>query len=98
MRDSIDFPQLGLAISGTWEGTTPKTLDIVVGAAGPIPKPIKKLEPFCGQPLTDEGIEAIAELVRKGTRPNEAIHGDPVWRRRMSVVMTRRALRALRQG
>ncbi len=98
VRDSIDFPQLGLAISGTWQGKTPTSLDIVVGAAGPIPKPIQKLEAFCGQELTDQGIEAIAELVRKGTRPNEAIHGDPTWRRQMSVVMTRRALTALRDA
>ncbi|MCP4917497.1 MAG: hypothetical protein GY913_11285 [Proteobacteria bacterium] len=96
VRDSIDFPQLGLAVSSRWDGTALLALDIVVGAAGPTPKPIKKLDRFLGGELTDERIDAIAELVRKGTRPNEAVQGDVAWRRMMSGVFTRRALQELR--
>jgi len=96
VRDSIDFPQLGVAIASTWDGPALTSLDIVVGAAAPIPKPIKKLDAFCGAPLTDEGIDAIAELVRKGTRPNEAVQGDVAWRRMMAGIFTRRALSDLR--
>ena len=95
-RDSIDFPQLGVAIASRWSGEDLVALDIVVGAASPIPKPIKKLDGFLGRPLSDGGIDAIAELVRKGTRPNEAVQGDPDWRRRMAAVFTRRALLELR--
>ena len=96
LRDSIDFPQLGLAVSSASDGDTITALEIVVGAAGPTPKPIKKLEAFLGGPLTDEAIDGIAELVRKGTRPNQAVQGDVAWRRMMSGVFTRRALSELR--
>lgn len=96
VRDSIDFPQLGLAVSTRWDGPALVALDIVVGAASPTPKAIGKLDRFLGQPLTDSAIDEIAELVRKGTRPNTAVQGDVAWRRNMSGVFTRRALAELR--
>lgn len=97
-RDSIDFPQLGLAVTGTWQGDTPLTLDIVVGAVNPQPKGVRGLDAFCGKPLDDEAIVAIADLVYKQTRPQASTHGDTTWRRQMASVYTRRALTGLRAG
>jgi 4-hydroxybenzoyl-CoA reductase subunit beta len=97
-RDSIDFPQLGLAVTGHWEGRTPRTLDIVVGAANPQPKPVRGLDPFLGAPLATASIDAIADLVYQQTRPQAAVHGDPAWRRQMAAVFTRRALSRLAGG
>ena len=94
-RDSIDFPQLGVAVVGTFEGTTPSSLDIVVGAVNPQPKPIRKLEGFLNQPLTDEAIQQISALVEKQTRPQKSITGDVGWRRSMAGIFTERALRQL---
>ena len=96
VRDSIDFPQLGLAVLTRWDGPALSQLEIVVGAASPIPKPIKKLDGFLGRALSDEDLDAIAELVRKGTRPNEAVQGDVAWRRMMAAIFARRALGELR--
>ena len=73
-------------------------LDIVVGAVNPQPKPIRKLEPFIGQPLTDEAIDAIGALVEKQTRPQTSITGDPGWRRSMAGIFAARALRELRDA
>ncbi|MDP2306905.1 MAG: FAD binding domain-containing protein [Pseudomonadota bacterium] len=97
-RDSIDFPQLGVAITGTFDGPVPTTLDIVIGAANPQPKPVRGLEPFLGRPLDDTAAAAIADLVHKQTRPQAAVHGDPAWRRQMASVFTRRGLLALASG
>ncbi|MFT4975867.1 MAG: 4-hydroxybenzoyl-CoA reductase subunit beta [Myxococcota bacterium] len=101
-RGAIDFPQLGVAISGTFEGTGPSAtvsrLDIVVGAINPQPKPARKLDGHLGQPLTDDRIAEIAGAVYKQTRPVAAVHGDTTWRRHMAEVFTRRALTALRDG
>ncbi|MEL6343427.1 MAG: FAD binding domain-containing protein [Myxococcota bacterium] len=95
-RDSIDFPQLGVAICGVFDGDVPTALDIVVGAANPQPKPIRKLEPFLNVPLTDDRVQEISALVYKQTRPLAAVHGAPSWRRHMSMVFTQRALNDLR--
>ena len=101
-RDAIDFPQLSLAVCGRFSGTGPAavahTLEIVVGAVNPQPRPVKKLDEHLGQPLDDDRIEAISQLVYRATRPVASVHGDTNWRRHMSAVYTRRALRELRDS
>lgn len=97
-RDSIDFPQLGLAIQGTWEGDVPTALEIVVGAVNPQPKPVRGLDAFLGRPMDADAVEAVADLVFKQTRPQASTHGDPAWRRQMAAVHTRRGLTALARG
>jgi 4-hydroxybenzoyl-CoA reductase subunit beta len=94
-RDSIDFPQVGLAVCGVWQGRVLEQLEIVVGAISPKPKPIKGLEAYVGRPLTDLEISAIGELVYKQSRPQAAVHGDVRWRRAMTRIFTVRALREL---
>ncbi|MCB9796236.1 MAG: FAD binding domain-containing protein [Alphaproteobacteria bacterium] len=98
VRGSIDFPQAGVAVTGTFEGATPTSLEIVVGAINPQPKPVRKLEAFLGKPLDAEAIEAIGELVAKQTRPQTSVAGDPSWRRAMAGILTRRALAELAAG
>lgn len=94
-RASIDFPQLGLAITGHFDGNIAQDLQIVVGAVNPQPKPVRGLDAFYGQPLDDAAIGAIADLVYKQTRPQGSVHGSEAWRRQMAVVFTRRGLQAL---
>jgi 4-hydroxybenzoyl-CoA reductase subunit beta len=91
-RDSIDYPQLGVAIVGTWDGRTPTALEIVIGAANPQPKPIRGLDAFLGAPVDDAVASAVADLVYKQTRPQAAVHGDVAWRRQMAAVYTRRGM------
>jgi 4-hydroxybenzoyl-CoA reductase subunit beta len=101
-RDSIDFPQLGLAIGGVFEGTGPdavaRSLDIVVGAINPQPRLVPKLDAFCDRPLTDAVIAELAEQVYARSRPVASVHGDAQWRRTMAAVTTRRAMTALRDA
>lgn len=94
-RDSIDFPQLGLAIAGVWSGQECQSLDIVVGAVGPVPKPVLQLEGFLGGALDDAAIEGISKRVVKTARPNTSVHGDVGWRRAMSGLFASRMLRDL---
>lgn len=102
LRDAIDFPLVGVAVSGRWQQRTPTALDIVVGAINPAPKLIKGLERFCGQPLEDAAIDQIGELVWKRTRPQGSVTGpgDDMkdWRRHMAKVTVTRALRRLRDA
>lgn len=94
-RDSIDFPQLGLAITGEFDGRQVRGLQVVVGAVNPQPKGIRGLDAFDGCVLDAANIDAIADLVFKQTRPQASTHGDTTWRRQMAVVYTRRGLGAL---
>ena len=94
-RDSIDFPQLGLATIAMFSGEILESLEMVVGAVNPQPKPIRKLDTFLGQPLDDAAIDAIAELVVKQTRPQTSVVGDSAWRRTMAGHFARAALREL---
>jgi len=97
-RESIDFPQLGLAAIATFSSDVLTSLEMVVGAVNPQPKPIRKLEPFIGAPLSDEAIDEIAALVAKQTRPQKSVVGDADWRRSMAGHFARRALRKLRDS
>lgn len=97
-RDSIDFPQLGLAIAARFDGADLAGLEIVVGAANPAPKPVRGLEALLGRPLDEAAIAQATDLVYKQTRPQAAVHGDPAWRRQMAAVFTTRGLRALRES
>ena len=97
-RASIDYPQLSVAFTGCFEGDVPLSLEGVIGAINPQPKPLKGLESHLGRPLDAEAIEAIAAQVFKSTRPQGSVHGDTTWRRQMAVVYTRRALHALARG
>ena len=92
-RDSIDFPQLGLAVTATFSGKDLSSLEIVVGAVNPRPKGVRGLDAYLGRPLDAESIESISAAVVKQTRPSEAIQGDVQWRRAMAGIYTTRALK-----
>jgi len=94
-RESIDFPQLGLAVTATFSGKDLSSLDIVVGAVNPKPKGVRGLEAYLGKPLDAASIESISAAVVKQTRPSDAIQGGANWRRAMSGIYTTRALKSL---
>jgi 4-hydroxybenzoyl-CoA reductase subunit beta len=99
-RGAIDFPQLGIAIAGTFRGTgaeaVAESLQIVVGAINPQPKVLPGLAPFQGATLDDDTIEALGEIAYKRSRPQASVQGEPTWRRSMARVLVERALRRLR--
>lgn len=106
LRGSIDFPMAGVAVVGDFEGqgeaAVPSSLDIVVGAVNPAPKPLRGLGPFLGQPMDDAAVTAIATMVRKQTRPQGSVTGPgddaKDWRRQMAGTMAARLLRSLRDA
>jgi 4-hydroxybenzoyl-CoA reductase subunit beta len=101
-RGAIDFPQLGVAIQGRFEGRGPSAvaqeLCITIGAINPQPRPLPGLDPFIGQALSDEAVHAIGELAFQRSRPQGSVAGDLGWRRRMAAVFVRRGLLALRDA
>lgn len=95
-RAAIDFPQLGVALIGAFDGDRCVSLEVVVGATMPFPKRVDHLDPLLGVPLDDAVIERIADHVYRQVKPQPQLHGDVAWRRHMARVETRRGLQQLR--
>lgn len=95
-RNSIDFPQLGVAITGTFTNNTVENLVVIVNAVMPKPKRIRNLEFAQGERLTEEVIRTISELAYKQVRPQPSVHGCPKWRREQVRVEVSRGLSVLR--
>lgn len=95
-RNAVDFPQIGVAIAGAFDGDRVSALSVVIGAVLPKPKVVKGTERAVGTGLDDDTIATIAEEAFKQVRPQRNIHGDPAWRRHLVRVETRRGLEELR--
>lgn len=94
-RAAIDFPQLGLGLSGAIVDGRVTELFAVASALMPQPKVLKGMEEAVGHPLDEAMIESLAERCYKQVRPQRSLHGDPDWRRHMARVEMRRGLEEL---
>lgn len=96
-RASVDFPQLGLGLSGSIQDGLVTGLSAVASALMPQPKLLKGMDAAIGKALSDDLIEHLAERCYKQVRPQRSLHGDPNWRRHMARVEMRRGLEELRR-
>lgn len=94
-RGSIDYPQLGVAIAASFDGSVVTSLEVVLGAMLPQPKRLRSMDKAVGQPLDEALIADLAEHGFKQARPQTQLHGSPDWRRHMARVELRRGLEAL---
>ena len=95
-RDAIDFPQLGIGLSGAIVQGLVTELHAVASALMPQPRVLKGMDFAVGKRLDDAVIEHLSERCYKQVRPQRSLHGDPNWRRHMARVEMRRGLEALR--
>jgi 4-hydroxybenzoyl-CoA reductase subunit beta len=97
VRPSFDFPELGVAVAGRFEGDRAVELSLAVGGLETYPKLFDELvAPLVGAPLSDERLRSVGEEVVRRVRPvhNTFLAAD--YRRKMAGVFTRRALEAIR--
>lgn len=94
-RASVDYPQLAIALTATFDDNTVTSLIGVYGALLPKPKRIE-FEEAVGTTLSDDVIEELAAKAYKKCRPQTNIPGSPAWRREMVRVYTARGLKRLR--
>ena len=95
-RAAVDYPQLGVAISGSFDRSTCTALEVVVGAIMPQPKRLKHMDKAVGTELDDALIDVLATHGYKQVKPQTSIHGSPQWRRHMARVEIARGLKILR--
>ena len=99
VRPSFDFPELGVAVAGRWDGDRPASLRIALGGVEPRPRVFDELTaPLEGVPLSDERIRVLAAAIERAVRPVHNTFLLPDYRRRMVGVYVRRSLEALVAG
>ncbi|HXQ49225.1 MAG TPA: FAD binding domain-containing protein [Thermoplasmata archaeon] len=99
VRPSFDFPELGVAAAGVFEGRRVRSLRLAVGGADPYPRRFDTMtEALVGEELSDARLSAFAADVERAVRPVHNTFLLPDYRRRMVSVYVRRALTQLREG
>ena len=96
-RDSFDFPILGVAVALHRDNGTVRDGRVVLGGVTSAPVVVADATRLlAGATLTPELIDEIAQTARvEYARPLDNTDLSMSWRRRMSEVYTRRALREL---
>lgn len=97
LRDSFDFPELGIAAAVKWDGERVAGFRLVANALETVPVVLDKLgQDLLGKPLTDEAIARVAKDAEAAVRPVKNTYLPPSYRKAMTRVYVERALRELR--
>ncbi len=99
VRPSFDFPELGVAVAGRWDGERVEALRLAVGGLETYPRRFDELtSPLEGSTLSESALDGLAEAVMRRVRPVHNTFLLPDYRRRMVEVYVRRAVREARGG
>jgi 4-hydroxybenzoyl-CoA reductase subunit beta len=99
VRPSYDFPELGVAVAGRWDGQRVESLSVAVGGVEPYPRLFDGLtRPLIGEQLSDERVHELAESITRAVRPVHNTFLLPDYRRRMVAVYVRRAIAEAKEG
>lgn len=97
LRDSFDFPELGVAAAIRWDGQNVGGFRLVANALETTPVVLDELGAgLVGKPLTDEAIARVAKDAEAAVRPVKNTYLPPSYRKAMTRVYVERALRELR--
>lgn len=97
LRDSFDFPELGIAAAVRFDGADLAGFRLVANAIETKPVVLDHLgAEHLGKPLTDERIAQIAKAAEASVRPVKNTNLPPSYRKAMTRVYTERALREIR--
>jgi CO/xanthine dehydrogenase FAD-binding subunit len=99
-RGSFDFPVLGVAVALKLNGDSlhgvVREARIVLGAVASLPRPASEAAAvLLGERLTPELIERAADLAARPSKPLDNTDFTHPYRKRMTRVFVRRALRRL---
>jgi len=93
VRPSYDFPELGVAVAGSWDGPRVTSLALAVGGVETYPRRFDELTaPLLGETLSEDRLRGLAEAVTRAVRPVHNTFLLPDYRRRMVGVYVRRAV------
>jgi len=96
IREAIDFPLVGVAVSIALDSKTGacKQADVVLGAVASKPVKVTGVEDTLkGKEITEELIEAVSEAAFKQAKPlSNLIDSTPHYRKRLVRIFTKRAI------
>ena len=95
LRDSMDFPLLGIALFLHVNGRdgTCQDVRLVLSAVGPSPFHVEEAEEImCGKIVTPKLIREVSEAVNKRAHPMDNTASSPKYRRQMVSVLTQKAI------
>lgn len=98
LRDSFDFPELGVAAAIRWDGERVAGFRLVANALETTPVVLDKLgQDVIGKPLTENDIILISKDAEAAVRPVKNTYLPPSYRKAMTRVYVKRALDELRE-
>jgi len=96
LRDSFDFPELGIAVAARFDGERLAGLRLVANALDTKPLVLDELgADAVGHALDDAAVKRVAKRVEETVRPVKNTNLPPSYRKAMARVFTERALRAV---
>lgn len=96
IRDSFDYPDLGVAIAARVSGSSLAELKVVLTAVGTVPQDLSAaLADFCGKPVDGTLLREIAKRARESSKPVKNVSMSPTYRKQMVEVFVRRMLEEL---
>ncbi|MGP8077650.1 MAG: FAD binding domain-containing protein [Thermoplasmata archaeon] len=99
VRPAFDFPELGVAVAGRWDGDRVESLRVAVGGVDPYPRRFDELtDPLAGGPLPPARVRELSDEIARRVRPVHNTFLLPDYRRRMVSVYVRRAIAEARAG
>jgi 4-hydroxybenzoyl-CoA reductase subunit beta len=95
-REAFDFPVLGVAIALRFERDVVAEARVWLGAVAEAPlEAVEAAKSLAGRPLTDDAVEEASRLAFPVAKPVDNTYFGVRWRKEMSRLMTRDALRSL---
>lgn len=100
LRDSFDYPEMGLAVALRMDGDRLASLRVAASAVDTVPIEFDELTAgLAGRPLTAELLEVLAETLMRRVKPVKNTALSPNYRRRMVGVFLKRLVSELaREG
>ena len=95
LRDTIDFPLLGVSVFLHLEERDGRCKDarVVLGAVGPSPLVVQEAaQAMCGKEITPKLIEEVSQIALKAAHPVANTASSPKYRRDMVRVFTKNAI------
>jgi len=96
LRDSFDFPEMGVAAAVKLDGSTVEDLQVVITAVSMTPLMFPEItDPVRGEKLTPDLIQQVSAAVAAKTQPVRNVMFPPQYRKRMVGLYARRLLTRL---
>lgn len=94
VRDSIDYPLLGVGLMVRYAGEQDRTirgLRMALTAVNPRPERVQGLDAFIGQAMSPELVEGLARRANKTGKPMRTAVADPAYRHAMIGALVEKA-------